>query len=360
MAVLDRLFDEAYYLQANADVAAAVQAGQFSSGLAHFLSSGIQEGRTNISRFYRTYRLGNTPSGGDAEVDYLTANPDVAAVVAAGGLASGLQHFVQSGEAEGRSLFPGTFNEEFYRRRYPDVAGAVSQGVFTSGLEHYLGFGRNEQRSVSPLFELDYFNANPDIRAARDSGGIFLSAADHFLTLGNEEGRPATFSGTRGNDTVVGSASVDTLTGVELDVSNSGQGQKEYDSTGFNERDVLIGGPGVDTFELGLGPGEFSRAGRSFYQGNGDLDFARIENFEPGRDRLVLGTRNGGAGVVVSGTAFETTTEGINIIALNGPSADVPGVPNDRDLIAVVRGITNVNDVLGSTVFLGMEDPLFL
>lgn len=357
MTVLDQLFDEAYYLQANPDVAAAVQAGQFSSGLAHFLSSGLQEGRTTISRFYRTFPLGNTPSGGDVEVEYLSANPDVAAAVAAGQLASGLQHFVQSGEAEGRSLFPGTFNEDWYRRRYPDVAAAVSQGVFTSGLEHYLAFGRNERRSVSPLFELDYFNTNLDVAFVRDNGGVFLSAADHFLTLGRGEGRPASFSGTRGNDTVVGSASLDTLTGVELDVG--GSGQKEYASTGFNEQDVLIGGSGVDTFELGLGPGELSRAGRSFYQGNGDLDFARINNFEPGRDSIVLGTRNGAAGVVVSGTAFETTPNGIEIYALNSPSADTPGVPIPRDLIAVVQGITNVNDVLGSTTFLGVEDPLF-
>ncbi|MEM6501612.1 MAG: hypothetical protein AAF685_07225 [Cyanobacteria bacterium P01_C01_bin.89] len=358
MTVIDRLFDEAYYLQANPDVAAAVAAGQIPSGRAHFLTSGVREGRTNISRFYRTFRLGNTPSGGDVEVEYLTANPDVAAAIAAGGLTTGLQHFVQSGEAEGRSLFPGTFDEGFYRRRYPDVAEAISQGVFTSGLEHYLGFGRGEQRSVSSLFELDYFNTNPDIRAVRDSGGIFLSAADHFLVLGRDEGRLATFSGTRGNDTVVGSAGIDTLTGIELDVIN---GQKVYDpSGGLRERDVLIGGPGVDTFELGIGPGNGTRAGRSFYQGNDEIDFARIENFEPGRDSIVLGTRNGGAGLAVSGTAFEATTEGINIIALNGPNANVPGVPNDRDLIAVVAGITNVNDVLGSTVFLGVEDPLLL
>ena len=102
-------------------------------------------------------------------------------------------------------------------------------------------------------------------------------------------------------------------------------------------------------------------SGLQHYLGNGDLDFARIENFEPGRDRIVLGTRNGMEGGVVSETAFEATAEGINIIALNGPSADTPGVPNPRDLIAVVTGFTNPDDIfiVGSITFLGVEDPLF-
>ena len=53
MAVFERLFDEAFYLQSYPDIAAAVAAGQIPSGLAPFLASGVQEGRTLISRFYR-------------------------------------------------------------------------------------------------------------------------------------------------------------------------------------------------------------------------------------------------------------------------------------------------------------------
>ncbi|MGD1851729.1 MAG: hypothetical protein ACFCBU_14435 [Cyanophyceae cyanobacterium] len=350
MTVLDRLFDEAYYLESNSDVAAAVEAGQIPSGLAHFLSSGIQEGRTRISRFYRD----------EVESQYLAANPDVAAVVASGGLAAGLQHFLGSGELEGRSLFPSGFDEQWYRQRYPDIVEAISQGVFTSGLEHYLAFGRGETRSVSPLFELDYFETYPDVETARDSGGIYLSAADHFSAAGNVEGRQATFSGTMGNDTVVGGAAIDTLTGVQLDVSNSCRlGRiivegpcREYDSFGSNEQVVLIGGPGADTFELGI-VSNFPPplCFQSFYQGYGDLDFARIVNFEPDRDSIVLASRNGPADVVASGTEFETTPEGIKIYALNDPTANVPGVPIPRDLVAIVEGITNPSDVINSTTF---------
>ncbi|MEM9772896.1 MAG: phosphoesterase, partial [Cyanobacteria bacterium P01_D01_bin.73] len=110
MAAFDQLFDEAFYLESYPDIAAVVQAGLIPSGLAHFLGAGIQEGRTLISRFYRD---------SDGEQRYLTANPDVAAVVGPGGLASGLQHFLGIGEIEGRSLFPGGFDEDWYRRRYP-------------------------------------------------------------------------------------------------------------------------------------------------------------------------------------------------------------------------------------------------
>ncbi|MEM1425531.1 MAG: hypothetical protein AAGF75_03105 [Cyanobacteria bacterium P01_H01_bin.130] len=353
MAVIDQLFDEAFYLESYPDVAAAVAAGQIPNGRSHFLASGIREGRTRINRFYRD----------DVEAQYLTQNPDVAAVVASGGLASGLQHYLGNGESEGRSLFSGGFDEEWYRRRYPDVAEAISQGIFTSGLEHYLAFGRGETRSASPLFELDYFDTYPDVRAARDAGGIYLSAADHYSATGNFEGRQATFSGTNGDDTVVGGAAIDTLTGVQLDVADScfiGRVRVdgpclEYDSFGLNEQDVLIGGPGLDSFRLGIAQ-PVPLGFQSFYQGNGDVDFARILNFEPGRDTLILATRNGPADAIASGTEFETTPEGIKVYAINAPTANVPGVPIPRDLIAIVDGITNPSDVLNSTVFLAPAD----
>ncbi|MEM1427764.1 MAG: hypothetical protein AAGF75_14580, partial [Cyanobacteria bacterium P01_H01_bin.130] len=189
-------------------------------------------------------------------------------------------------------------------------------------------------------------------------------AADHFSALGQGEGRVATFSGTDGDDTVVGSAAMDTLTGVQMDVgpcfvggSLVGGECREYDSTGLNEQDVLIGGPGVDTFELGRATAtRASVTFQAFYQGNGDIDFARIENFEPGRDRLVVATRNGPADVLASGTEFEATPEGVRVYAINEPFANVPGVPIPRDLVALVSGVSDSKDVLNSTTFLAPPD----
>ncbi|MGD1850594.1 MAG: hypothetical protein ACFCBU_08290 [Cyanophyceae cyanobacterium] len=291
----------------------------------------------------------------------MAANPDVAAVVESGGLASGLQHYLGIGETEGRSLFPGSFDEQWYRQRYPDIVEAISQGVFTSGLEHYLAFGRAEQRSVSPLFELDYFDTYPDVRSARDAGGIYLSAADHYSVAGQFEGRQTTFSGTTGNDTVVGGAALDTLTGVQLDVGQCFVGGtlvggqcREYDSIGVNEQDVLIGGPGIDTFELGRAQGGRAFVNfLAFYQGGGESDFARIENFEPGRDRLLVAGQLGAPDILAPGVEFETSPEGVKVYSIDNVGV---GVPTSRDLVAIIAGIGDPNDVLNSTTFINSQN----
>ncbi|MEM6501616.1 MAG: hypothetical protein AAF685_07245 [Cyanobacteria bacterium P01_C01_bin.89] len=346
MTVFERLFDEAFYLQSYPDVAAAVAAGQIPSGLAHFLGSGLQEGRTLISRFYRR---------GDGEARYLAANPDVAAVVASGGLASGLQHFLGVGESEGRSLFPGAFDEQWYRDRYPDIREAIAQGVFTSGLEHYLAFGRDEVRSVSPLFELGYFTINGDVRDFRDNGGSFLSAADHFAVSGQQGGRPATFSGTRGNDTVVGTAAIDTLSGVEVDAgtcfsggSVTGGQCREYDSIGVNEQDVLIGGTGADSFELGyLRSGRLGEVNVLFYVGNGDEDFARIQNFDTAMDRLLLPPNTG----AVPPAFLPPGVEPQPLYTLEARPGGVHVTSGSGDLVAILEGVSNPNDILIGRAF---------
>ena len=349
MTAFNALFDEQFYLSQYPDVAAAVRAQQIPSGKQHFLTAGIREGRTAISRFYSAPYL---------ETEYRQAYPDVDAAIRSGALASGLQHYIQSGGGEGRNLFPQGFDEKWYQNRYPDVATAIDEYYFSSGLEHYLRFGRNEQRSVSSLFEFNYFGIYPDVKAARDSGGGFLSAWDHFNHGGRDEGRVATFSGTKRSDRVVGSAAFDTITGVELDVGSCFVGRtltgglcQEYDSTGITELDTLVGGPGVDTFELGR---LFSDASgprfESFYVSQRDRDVARIQNFELGKDRLVMGTRRGEPGFSTLGSEFVGTPEGVYIYAT---LPDFGASLSERgDLVAIVEGVANPSDVLSSTTFL--------
>ena len=342
MTVFDQLFDEAFYLNSYPDVRTAVQAGIIPSGRSHFLSSGIREGRTRISRFYRD----------DVEARYLTDNPDVATAVASEGFASGLQHYLGNGEGEGRSLFPGGFDEAWYRRRYPDVNQAIAQGVFTSGLEHYLAFGRDETRSVSPLFELNYFSTYSDVLESRNSGGPFLSAADHFQASGLAEGRSVVRSGTAGNDTIVsvGSSGIDTLTGVELDagrcfVGGTLQGGqcREYDSFGRNEQDILIGNSGPDVFELGVFiESRSSVNGRAFYVGNGDQDFARLQNFEVNEDIILFPTVS--RGPAVPDLSLEVVGNDTHLV-VNGIA--------ERDLIAIIEGVTPPNGIQFGTPYTG-------
>ena len=133
----DPLFDVAYYLAHNPDVAAAgVDPYQ------HYLTTGWKEGRNPDALFDDRY--------------YLTQNPDVAAA----GI-NPLTHFEQSGWREGRqpSLL---FDDAKYLAANPDVRAA---GI--DPLLHYIQSGQNEGRAAfltggtaaaDPLVDTTYYD----------------------------------------------------------------------------------------------------------------------------------------------------------------------------------------------------------
>jgi len=84
----------------------------------------------------------------DPEAAYLAANPDVAAAVAAGQFTSGQEHYDLYGKYEGRGAtgYASLTKEDTYLANNLDVAQAVQSGQFASGLEHYLMYGLNEGR----------------------------------------------------------------------------------------------------------------------------------------------------------------------------------------------------------------------
>jgi len=139
------LFDEHYYLQYNADVAAAVADGQFASGYDHYLEYGQYEGRSPSPYWDESY--------------YLQENPDVAAAVKAGTISSGFMHYYLYGQFENRSglLY---FNTNYYLNNNPDVAAAVAAGSLTSAFEHYVLFGQYEGRSPMLYFSQSVFDAD--------------------------------------------------------------------------------------------------------------------------------------------------------------------------------------------------------
>lgn len=174
---VDALFDEAFYLEKNPDVRAAVYAGVFATGRDHFLAAGSREGRACNPLFDEKF--------------YLANNKDVAAAVQSGAISSGFMHFASYGQREGRTASP-FFSESEYRTFNPDVAAAVAGGHFQSGFEHYVLYGQFEKRSASLLFnERYYLAANPDV-ASTVAAGAFLNGLDHFLRWGRYEGRLAT------------------------------------------------------------------------------------------------------------------------------------------------------------------------
>ncbi|KJS36938.1 MAG: hypothetical protein VR70_13320 [Rhodospirillaceae bacterium BRH_c57] len=123
-------------------------------------------------------------AGGFDQAGYLSANPDVAAAVAAGTMASALAHFQAFGAAENRApnaLFDGTW----YLTHNADVAAAVAGGQMTAW-QHYATWGTTEGRDAGPFFDQSrYLDENSDVAAAG------IDPLTHFLHWGWAEGRAA-------------------------------------------------------------------------------------------------------------------------------------------------------------------------
>jgi hypothetical protein len=195
-------FDEAYYLQANLDVAQLWTAG----ALDHYRIYGIHEGRN--------------PNAGFSEAAYLTLYPDVAVAIANGQFADGYAHFLAFGRQEGRSPDGHYAGDDIYLACHADVAAAVASGVFESGLQHYFLFGAVEGRDPT----------RNDI------------------------------VGTPGNDLLEGPVTpVDNrIFGLEGDDQLLGGAYVNIRGTNLSGNDLLYGGPGNDLLDGGVGADRLS------------------------------------------------------------------------------------------------------
>ncbi|MFB2550335.1 glycosyltransferase family 2 protein [Ensifer soli] len=93
---------------------------------------------------------------------YLTAYPDAAKEVAAGGHADALAHFVAVGSRAGHSPSP-FFDEAFVRRTLPLVNDAVEAGTLASAFAFYLHLGKGA--ALDPLEGFDaaaYLSEHPE------------------------------------------------------------------------------------------------------------------------------------------------------------------------------------------------------
>lgn len=154
------MFDSAYYLDANPDVAAAGL-----DPLLHFCDFGWRESRH--------------PSA-DFDLDlYATAH-------LAGAQVNPLLHYVTTGRALGLEIHPvrneeadlirasGVFDEAYYREQYPDIETTGADPV-----SHYMRHGAEEGRNPSALFDTRYYlRNNPDV--ARSGENPLL----HFCRVG--------------------------------------------------------------------------------------------------------------------------------------------------------------------------------
>jgi hypothetical protein len=171
---LPSVFNEEAYLKSNPDVAAAVDSGEFASGLDHYLNSGATEGRspsgTTGSNLMTDPIIPTLPDPSTLpdlipptipkptsllfdEAWYLQNNPDVAEFVALEGQAfmsgdTGEAHYREFGLAENRApnaSVDALFNAEEYLNRYAAEADAMLTH-YASALDHYLQAGFYEGR----------------------------------------------------------------------------------------------------------------------------------------------------------------------------------------------------------------------
>ena len=271
------IFDEKYYLSQYPWIQPAIDAGIVKSGREHFEKYGQAGGLTKISRYFD-------------ENAYLAANPDLQPFVKTvnpnAPFATGLDHFIQFGYDEGqrRASVSPEYNESFYLANNSELQPFIQNGTFKSGYDHFIKFGAKEGRFGTSFFEPEYLKKNPDIVPFVNSGNL-KTGREHYFNFGkNEPNRSATFVGSRSNDVLTGVGVGNTeLVGVEVGIAPNGN--RQYESFGTNEFDVLTGSPGVDTFVLGVPATAGNVTATPLYLGNGQ---ATIRNFNAADDLIQL------------------------------------------------------------------------
>jgi hypothetical protein len=170
------LFDEHYYLQQNPDVAAAVNAGIIATGYDHYIEYGQYEGRSPNPYWNESW--------------YLQENPDVAAAVQNHTVSSGFMQYYLYGQYENRGglLY---FNTQYYLDNNPNVAAAITAGTYTSAFEHFCDFGQYQGLSPMLYFSSTVYDADNSDIFPYVTGEPFSSDFEQFIEYGQFEGRVA-------------------------------------------------------------------------------------------------------------------------------------------------------------------------
>jgi hypothetical protein len=316
------IFDEKYYLASYPWIKPAIDAGIIKSGREHFEKFGQAGGLTKVSRYFdeATYLAGNP----DLQPFVKTVNPNAP-------FATGLDHFIQFGYDEGqrRARVSPEYNEDFYLANNSELRSFVGpNAAFKSGYQHFIQFGAKEGRFGTSFFEPEYLKKNPDIVPFVNSGNL-KTGREHYFNFGkNEPNRDATFVGSRSNDIITGVGVGNTeLIGVEVGIDP--RGNRQFESFGSNEFDVLIGSPGSDTFVLGVPATSGNVTPTPLYLGNGqatirnfnvDDDFVQLQGFSldsyqlvPVGSNLSIQTRFGDVlGVIEGGSSLNLIAQGAN------------------------------------------------
>lgn len=86
---------------------------------------------------------------------YLDRYNDVAEAVRKGAMSSGLDHYTTSGIYEGRVPYPFHIDEEDYLARHRDVARSLSEGLYGTATEHFYAVGLIEGRGFQIVSDVE-------------------------------------------------------------------------------------------------------------------------------------------------------------------------------------------------------------
>ena len=158
------VFDAAWYLARYPEAEAYCQ-GDAGAALGYYLELGVQ--------------LGHSPSPLFDEAFYLAENPDVAELVKIGKYRSGFDHFCQHGH---RLLSPHwLFDDGFYARIHEDMSlENLDQHNFNGRYDHYLRAGQYELRAGHYIFDAAFYRLRA-IEAGMAAGLDERGPYAHFL-----------------------------------------------------------------------------------------------------------------------------------------------------------------------------------
>ena len=142
-------FSEATYLERYGDVRAAVEAGAFPNGCAHFAAHGHAEGRSGTPDGWQP--PGEQPTSNPSETP--TENPDPQPTQTNPGEQPSDGPTTQPPDAPYSPVFNcyGTpFSESVYLERYADVREAVANKTYESGCAHFAAVGHTIGYSGTP------------------------------------------------------------------------------------------------------------------------------------------------------------------------------------------------------------------
>jgi GT2 family glycosyltransferase len=121
---------------------------------------------------------------------YRATYPDVAAAIAAGQWHSGLHHYLTNDTPTAFDPLPA-FSEQDYLARYPDIAAAVEAGHWRNGYAHFLANGAAELRTPSTVLDPRWYMATHATVRDDLAAGRAPDAFTHYLAIGAAAGLPA-------------------------------------------------------------------------------------------------------------------------------------------------------------------------